>query len=198
VGISDLLWACPECGTVGGIDTRGACGCGVSFQRGKGSHIVARKAGSPSVARSPAEWVDRLPPVETLLDAGEGTIVRRASVVAREVTGTTKVRKGGRFLNRIEQYGPKRPATLEMLPEALIYRPEGYGGREWPFDALTAVQTSSSTLQLNIRDHPLVSFRFLDDSLVLWERLLHAALRQFYRKTGRGEIAEFQPRIVTR
>jgi hypothetical protein len=198
LAISDLLWACPECGEVGGIDPDGTCRCGVSFQRGKGSLVVARPPGRRAVARPPAEWVDRLPAVEELLEAAEGGVVRRASVLAREVSGTAAVRKSGRFINRIEEYGPKRPATLELRLEALIYRPEGFGGREWPFDALTAVQTSSVTLQLNIRDHPLVSFRFLDDSLVLWELLLHAALRRFYRRTGRGEITEFQPRIVTR
>jgi hypothetical protein len=198
LAISDLLWACPECGEIGGIGADGTCRCGVSYQRGRGSLVVARFPGRPDVARSPGEWFDRLPAVEEVLKTAEGGVVRRASVLAREVSGTTAVRKGGRFINRIEEYGPKQPATLEMRLEALIYRPEGYGGREWPFDAITAVQTSSGTLQLNLRDHPLVSFRFLDDSLVLWELLLHAALRRFYRRTGRGEITEFQPRIVTR
>jgi hypothetical protein len=198
VALSDLLWACPECGEVGGIDARGTCRCGVTFSRGKGSVIVARFPDHSVRERSPAAWVDRLPPVERLLDTEDAGVVRRAAVLAREALATTPVRKGGRFLNRIEQYGPKRQGTLEMRLHALIYTPEGEGGREWPFAALTAVQTSSGTLQLKIRDYPLVSLRFLDDSLVLWEALLHTALRKYYRRTGRGEIAEFQPRIVTR
>ena len=68
----------------------------------------------------------------------------------------------------------------------------------WPFEALKAVQASSKTLQVRGGEHPLASFAFRDDSSFLWERLLAVALDRFYRRTGRGEIVEMQPRIVTR
>lgn len=198
MALSDLLWACPECGAVGGIGAEGRCACGTVFRRGKGSLVRARSADGRVAVRSPDQWVDRLPSMHALLEDTDGDTVRRARAVAREATSTAPIRKGGRFLNRIERYGEKRAATLEMRRDGLLYRPEGEEARIWPFDALTAVQTSSSTLQINARGHPLVSFRLLDDSIYLWEQLLHAALRDFYRRTGRGEIAEFQPRIVTR
>jgi hypothetical protein len=198
VAIRDLLWACPACGAVGGIGPDGRCRCGLAFARGQGSLIEARFPDGRVDARSPAQWLDHLPHADSLLTRGEGDVLRQAHVIAREATGTKPVRKAGRFLNRIERYGPKRRATLEMRPHGLIYQPEGVGPRAWSYDALTAVQTSSSTLQLRARDGSLLSFGFPDDSILLWELLLHAAIRDFYRRTGRGEIAEFQPRIATR
>jgi hypothetical protein len=204
MAISDLLWACPECGRIGGVDPAGTCqGCGTAFSRGRGALIRALMPDGRLVERSPAEWSDRLPDPAVLLKgdggAGEDSVVRHARVLAREVTGVMAVRGEGReFLNRVERFGPKRQGTLELGPDRLTYRPEGGGPREWPFDALTAIQASSSTLQVKARGQPLVAFRFLDDSVFLWETLLHAALRAFYRRTGRGEIIEFQPRIVAR
>lgn len=204
MALSDLLWACPECAEPGGIDGRGACRCGAVFSRGEGASIQVRLPDGRVIARSPAEWVDRLPDPAALLERRkgegdtEGDSLRRARVVAREAAGSTVVRSGGRYLNRVEQYGPRQLATLEIHPDHLAFHPDGEAPRHWPLEALTAVQTSSSTLQIRIRDQPLVSVRFLDDSLLLWELLLHAALRSFYHRTGRGEIVEFQPRIVCR
>jgi hypothetical protein len=204
VALSDLLWACPECAEPGGIGADGACRCGAAFSRGKGASIQARLPDGRIIARSPAEWVDRLPDPASLLEsgegkgAGEGEALRRARVAAREATGSAVVRSGGRYLNQVEQYGPQRLAALEIHPDSLVYQPEGGAARRWGMEALTAVQTSSSTLQIRVRAQPLISLRFLDDSLFLWEMLLHAALRSFYRRTGRGEIVEFQPRIVAR
>lgn len=200
MGVADLLWACPECGAPGGIGPNGTCRCGVAFRRGKGASIEARLPDGRTIIRKPAEWLDRLPDPATLLERGEGEgePLRRARVVARETTGSAPIRSGRRFLNRIEQYGPETEGTLEIQPDRLVYRPEGKPPREWPLETLTAVQTSSRTLQVNVRNQPLVSFRFSDDSLFLWELLLNAALRSFYQRTGRGEIAEFQPRIVVR
>jgi hypothetical protein len=206
VALSDLLWACPECAEPGAIAPDGSCRCGAVFSRGKGASIQVRLPDGRVIARSPAEWVDRLPDPAILLErADEGgnegkkeDALRRARVAAREATGSTIVRSGRRYLNRVEKYGAQELATLEIHPDHLLYRPDRGNARRWPLEALTAVQTSSSTLQIRGRDQPLMSFRFLDDSLFLWELLLHAALRSFYRRTRRGEIVEFQPRIVTR
>jgi hypothetical protein len=206
MALSDLLWACPICGEPGTVDAGGRCHCGVTFTRARGARIQARMPDGATVDRTAAEWIDLLPDPATRLEAGEGgadsapspRIVRRARVVAREATGTTIVRgEGGAYLNRVEVYGPRRTGTLELGQERLIFRPEGQEPLEWPLDALSALQASSSTLQLKDRRRPLVSFRFLDDSIYLWESLIQAALRAHYRRTGRGEIVEFQPRIVS-
>jgi hypothetical protein len=196
VAISDLLWACPECGKVGGVGAGGGCRCGASFRRGRGASIEATLPDGRVVVLQPDEWVDRLPDPATLLE--RAPTIRQARVTAREATGSAPLRSGGRYLNQVEQYGPKIQATLSLRPDRVEYHPEGEDPRVWPLEELTAVQTSSSTLQLRARHQPLLSVRFLDDSLFLWESLLHAALRDFYRRTGRGEIAEFQPRIVVR
>lgn len=121
------------------------------------------------------------------------------------VTGEATIVGRIGFLNRIEVFGEKTRGILTLLADGLIVGVDGVQeGQEedredwWGLETLTAVQTSSKSLQLKRRDAPLVSFRFLDDSLFLWEQLLRAALRDFYARTGRGEILEFQPRIVAR
>ena len=59
------------------------------------------------------------------------------------------------------------------------------------------MQTSSSSLQVTIPSGELIQLRFSLDSPRRWEQLLKAALQKAYREAGRGEIVEFQPRIVT-
>jgi hypothetical protein len=206
LGVAELLWACPECGEIGGIGPEGACRCGAVFQRARGASIEARLPDGGRVTRSPAEWVDRLPDPAALVKRGggggertpAGRAIHSAVASAREASRSAIVRSGGRYLNRIEAYGPAVEGTLALHSDRLVFRPEVAESREWPLEALTAVQTSSRTLQVNVRGQPLVSFRFADDSVFFWELLLHAALREFYHRSGRGEIAEFQPRIVTR
>lgn len=82
------------------------------------------------------------------------------------------------------------PADLQDL---------GSSGREpwqrWPLLEIRAVQTSSSSLQISPAEGGVVEFRFPGDSTRRWESLLHHALRQAFRRAGRGEIVEFQPRI---
>lgn len=117
--------------------------------------------------------------------------------MSQVVDGETVHGENGGYLNRFEIWGEPSPGRLEVWPERLILTLEGPGGAEvWPLESLTAVQASSHTLQLNRRGVPLASFAFLDDSIFLWEELLHAVLRAFYTRTGRGRIVEFQPRIV--
>lgn len=101
------------------------------------------------------------------------------------------------YLNRVEVWGEPTAGRLELWAGRLVWSPDQGDSEAWPLDSLTAVQASSRAIQLNRARAPLVEVRFDDDSIFLWERLLHAALREFYGRTGRGEIVEFQPRIVT-
>lgn len=199
--LSDLLWACPDCGEPGGISPDGRCSCGVAFRRGKGAHIVATWPDGRSVERTPSRWVDMLDQAFTRLrdQAEHEDVIRRARVTVRPAVGTEAVHARGRFLNRIERYGPPVPGAIELRHDTLAYETDDdTPGRTWPFERITAIQTSSSTLQVKATDDPLVSFRFEADSLLLWEALIHDALRRFYRRTGRGKIVEFQPRIAAR
>ena len=199
MAIPDLLWACPDCGLDRGLRASGdatCAGCGTRFDRVRGASIRATGRGGEVRIRTAAEWVDDLPDPGSLI--GPRETIREASVVASFVKGEQVIRFEGRYVNRIERFGPKGRGRLELGLERLLYLPEGSAPLSWAFGDLKAVQASSRTLQVRGADHPLASFAFLDDSSYLWDRLLATALGAFYRRTGRGEIVELQPRIVTR
>jgi hypothetical protein len=203
MSIPSLLWACPACGTDRGLEaSRGGAmcrACGTRFRRDRGASLRAVHVDGRTETRSAADWLDLLPEPRTVIrEAGQGQPVRSSRVLISEVTGEVAVRADGAYLNRIERWGEPWPGRLEMWHDRLVVARDAGLRSAWPLDTLTAVQTSSKDLQLNRQDGPLTSFRFTDDSSYFWERLLHALLRDFYGRTGRGEIAEFQPRIATR
>lgn len=201
--LTDLLWACPRCGTDRGLRPAGrhdfACAsCGTRYRRDRAARIRATDPDGQVVVRDAGEWVDRLPDVDALVErAGEG-VVRSARVEARHATETDVVRDGSDYLNRVEVFGPVEAGRLALDRDALSLASDRGPETRWGLERLTAVQASSTTLQVKVRQTPLVSFRFLDDSVFLWDLLLQAALRRFYHRTGRGGIVEFQPRIETR
>ncbi len=201
--IPELLWMCPECGEDRGLTRDGRefrCrACDTVFRRGEGASIVARRPDGSSVTRRPAQWLERVPDPQTLVpqDVRGDETIRASRVAMARVVGFEAVHDGTGYLNRIEIWGEEAPGTLEIRPARLVFTPEDGADESWPLDTIIAVQASSHTLQINRRDTPLMSFRFLDDSIYLWEELLHAVLAAFYRRTGRGEIVEYQPRIVT-
>ena len=81
--------------------------------------------------------------------------------------------------------------------DALYFRS---GGTEqvWPLTDLTAVQPSSTALQVKLRNGPIISMKFPTGSALLWEGRLCAGLQRCYDALGRGTIIEFQPRIQCR
>lgn len=221
MALPDLLWACPECGEDRGLepDRPGyrCTGCETRFVRDRGASIRAERPDGTHEVAAPETWLERLPDPASLLERrrdgtdAPGGPVRAARVSRSHVTGARAVHGAHGYLNRIELWGDEVRGTLALHPDRLVFRPqegqEGAGspqgrgedapGAAWPLDAVTAVQASSASLQINTRDAPLASFRFHDDSVFLWERLVQAALRARYRRAGRGEILEFQPRIAT-
>jgi hypothetical protein len=203
VALADLLWACPECGEDRGLrPADGTChACGTRFVRATGSTIRAIAPDGTVTARPAREWLDRLPDPASLLgtdpDAGDGP-VRSADVDIRTVVRDEVVRGEAGYLNQVEVFGEPEPGSLTLDRDRLVVTREGGTAEAWPLEELTAVQASSSSLQLKRRGRPLAAYRFHDDSVYLWEQLLHAALRDFYGRTGRGSIVEFQPRISTR
>lgn len=200
MAICDLLWACPLCHLDRGLRTgpeTGTCsGCGARFERVEGARIRGTTPEGEARTRSAAEWVDDLPDPAGLLEGPQ--LVRTALVTARFVERDQVVRAEGRYVNRIEIFGPERQGRLELGLESLRYAGEGDAPVVWAFEALKAVQASSRTLQIRGGGHPLASFAFRDDSSFLWEQLLALALGAFYRRTGRGEIVELQPTIIAR
>jgi len=105
----------------------------------------------------------------------------------------------GEVLGFAEELGEPEEGLLELNTTALILRdperrstPRGV----WSLLDIQAVQTTSSALQISPAAGGVVHFRFLDDSPRRWEELLHSRIRDAFRLEGRGEILEFQPRIV--
>lgn len=202
MAISDLLWACPACGEDRALTRAHAVcsACGTRFLRGLRGTIRAVSPDGGEISRSATQWVQELPHPAALL---ENDPIRTARVRVRTVTGGAKVFGEAGYLNRVEVFGPDAPGRIRLHSDRLIVErqtgSEGSEGPEtWPLETLSAVQASSNSLQLKRKGAPLVAFRFEDDAIYLWEHLLRAALRELYRRTGRGEIREFQPRIETR
>lgn len=207
MAIRDLLWACPVCRVEGGIrvarDGAERCtACGTRYRRGAGATIVAERAGEAARALAAAAWVDLLPAIEATDrfrgEAEPGRPLHRERVYARVAERSSVVRRGRAYMNRVERFGPPREGELLLEHDRLRFLGDGGTVEEWPFDSITAVQPSSSTLQVKARARPVVSFRFPDGSARFWEELLETALRRHYLAAGRGEIVEFQPRIATR
>jgi len=123
---------------------------------------------------------------------------RRSEAVARFVVGFEPVRAGGRYLGKVERFGPPVQGTLVLTGRSLTFTPAEGQQHQWPLDAVAAVQPSSSSLQIRMRGGPVVVFRFPGASVRLWDEMIQEALRRLYRSTGRGEILEFQPRISVR
>lgn len=206
--IRDLLWACPECGTIDGIVPlkRGEeeCqACGARFRRGAGATIEATLRDGTRVARAASEWAAKLPDPESAFVVADRAatatgLIREADVLVRFASGYRTVHRGREYLGRIERLGPRRPGKLRLYPRELELVGPDDERRAWPLERITAVQPSSSSLQIKVRNEPVVSFKFVNSSPRLWEELICAALRRLYRERGLGEIIEFQPRIVVR
>ncbi len=201
MAIKDLLWACPHCRAEDALEERGretvCTRCGAALRRGRGATIRLRRPDGTEEAAEPARLLDRVPSATVLLDRGRDP-VREAAASLRTAEGEGVVRMNGAYLNRYERLGDPVEGTLRLHRDRVVFEPETGAPTRWPFERLTAIQPSSSTLQLKGRGQPVVSIRFDDDSVRLWEELLMAAVQAFYMRRGWGDIAEFQPRIVVR
>ncbi len=196
MAIRDLLWACPACGEPNGlIPARGGevCrACGARVRRGRAATILVEAAGKPPVARPAWEWCADLPAVD---DAAG----MEGRAILREAEAAWPLRTNRELLGFVERFGAKVPGTVTLAADAIAFRPDGTGEhRTWPLLDLTAVQPASSALQLKVRDRPVITLKFTDCSVRLWEQRIQDALRRAHRAAGRGEIIEFQPRISFR
>lgn len=218
-----LLYRCPRCGNdamEGGGDEARCPACGTEYARGgEGGRLrVREKEGSEwsvashRLAAAVDAWNDRA--TDGIVGDGRGAgVIRAASVEVRRARTEAPVAFKGEVLGFVEQLGPPSEGVLELSSLGLVLRSvlesegseggsvEGRGGDAdgvWPLLDLRAIQTSSSSLQISPSTGGIVQFRFRGDSPRRWEDLLRRALREAYRQAGRGEILEFQPRIVTR
>ena len=97
----------------------------------------------------------------------------------------------------VERFGERVEGTLSLGPEGLRFDAEA-GQMEIRLDQLTALQPSSSSLQLRTREGLVVSLRFLESSVIRWESLLQEAVRRSWAAGGKGRVVDFQPRIVSK
>jgi hypothetical protein len=195
MAIRDVLWACPSCGRHGAIRSAGkgeACAfCGAVYARAEGARIRQVLSGT-AITRSVPEWETLLPPPDTL--PANGRLGPQDARVRRALPPRS-VRAGSKLIGWAERFGPDRPATVSLQPDLFLVQEETGEQLAWPLEQITAVQPSSSTLQISGAGHPLVSLRFLDDSVRRWEAVLQRQIRDRCRTLGRGEITEFHPRI---
>ncbi|MHB1169762.1 MAG: hypothetical protein ACYC28_10840 [Longimicrobiales bacterium] len=197
MAIRDLLWACPSCRTQESL-VRGGKGevcraCGAQVRRGARATIVLEVPGQQPRAGEAWEWSDLLGEPTN----GDGTPA--AHVVLRDAETARPLREDGELLGFVEGFGPKIPGMLTLDEDALTFTPHDAGAsRVWPILDVTAVQPASSKLQLKVKGEPVVTLRFQDGSVRLWEARIQRALRRAWRAAGRGEIVEFQPRVSIR
>lgn len=141
-----------------------------------------------------------LPPAEVAeLPNGAGVhSARSAKAELRRCIADKPIRVGRELVGYMERFGQPVSGTLSLGTNAVLFTNDAGEREEWPLDAITSVQPSSRTVQLKLRNQPIISLRFPGGSPRVWEELIVAALRAHYRRTGQGEIREFQPRIVVR
>jgi hypothetical protein len=199
VAIRDLFWCCPVCGEAGSLRARrdaDVCeSCGAHARRAVGAQISVRAADGSVRTMTAAEWLDALPELPERLEPGE---VGPERVIVRLARPARPVRRNGKLLGFGERFGEKQKGTVVLDDEALRFTSAERELLEYPLAAITAVQPSSTALQINARDRPVASFRFLDRSVRMWEAILQQRMRDLWLRRGEGEIVEFQPRICTR
>ena len=189
--IRDLLWGCVICGELESlrmVDRVETCiRCGAHYRRTGGADVTVEVQGRGVETRTAAEWSSQLPPV---------TSTGTAECLLRTAQGYMPVHGYGEYLGRVETFGPFCFGELELTESFLRFGARTGGGSfEWPLGEITAVQPSSSALQIKARGQPVVAVRFVNSSPRLWEARLQLALRRYY--SGR-DITEFQPRICLR
>ncbi|MGH7470545.1 MAG: hypothetical protein ACRENP_21580 [Longimicrobiales bacterium] len=199
MAIRDLLYACIHCGREGGIkptaDGEACDRCGTRYFREDGALIRVERADGSREVKHPAQWLDQL---EAQRPPQEAAPERKERVAVRIAQGDKPLTHRGTYLGRIEQFGAPQTGCLTLTATELRFVPDRGQTQVWPLIELTAVQPSSSALQLKIRRGPVLSLRFLDASPLLWEERVRNAIQARYALAGLGEILEFQPRIVCR
>src|SRR5262245_63483192 len=95
-------------------------------------------------------------------------------------TGTRPYRHSGVYLGEVEYFGDPIEGKLSLTADAVVFDPEQGEVIRWPLHELTAVQPSSTTLQLKVRHGPVVSLRFPKGSPLLWEERLRSAVQASY------------------
>lgn len=200
-----LLYRCPRCGRdpVEGEKEVVTCpGCGTRFTRGveDPGRIRLDREGEPPTEVPTGALVDAIEALggpRTAATAEDGRIRYEAEVVVRRCLAEDPVLHRGEVLGFVERRGEPEEGVLRLTGDALAFLRDGRKTSGWGLLDLRAIQASSSSLQISVADGSVVQLRFVEDSPRRWEDLLRWVLQVAYRREGRGEIVEYQPRIVT-
>ncbi|HUP90371.1 MAG TPA: hypothetical protein VM100_13525 [Longimicrobiales bacterium] len=195
--IKDLLWACVVCHKEESLWTdRGKerCeNCGAHYWRGDGARIVVEMKDGTKEERRAGEWISALPPVKP------GGSAKCALSIAN---GDVPIYAYREYFGRYEKFGPAHLGMLHLDADRLWFeyneKLEDTADLNIPLLDLTAIQLSSSTLQIKARGKPVMTIRFAQSSPKLWDEKLQLAVQSAWTRAGRGTIVEYQPRIVGR
>lgn len=204
-----LLYRCPVCGhhpLTGAGDEASCPGCGVLYHRGGAPALIriipgggeeeAVEVPAAVLTRALEEWGGA---VSTASREPEGGLRAEADVQLTCGEEESVLRARGEFVGFREKMGETEAGRLILEPSRLHFSPSsGMGDMAWALRDIRGVQTASSALQLYMASGLLLHFRFVDDSCRRWDELLRHAIQEVWREEGRGEIAEFQPRITVR
>ncbi len=150
---------------------------------------------------SMADLVDRIRahggPLTAAVDA-DGEVRHSANALYHGLVTEEPVRKGGRLLGYVERPPHPQEGMLEVTESELSFRGVGTNEVRWLLRDVSALQVSTRSLQLGIRYAGTVQITFPKASTFRWEELLQHLIREVWRREGRGEITEFQPRIAGR
>jgi hypothetical protein len=209
MALVDFLYRCPYCGLdpLEGKGLTAQCrSCGRGFEPGSGNTAIrVTRPGAPVEevpAGSLARLMDRLGGATATALNAEGRIVFQSRVRSRFARQETPVRFRKELLGFSEHFGEVEEGWLTLDHDRLLFEPDaadaeaGKSIRTWLLLDLGALQTSSSSVQISPRGGGVVLFRFPDASPRRWEELLKASIRQAWRDAGRGDVVEFQPRIL--
>ena len=201
--LAHLLFRCPECGQdpIRGQKDRVVCpSCGTAFRRNRyGDDLEVRRPGGDTRRTSVVELLDAITGQDAPPEAGaDGPARRTAPARYHGVLTEDPLRARGALLGFVERPGAGRLGRLVLTDEALSFRADGAGKGDherWRLLDLTALQISSGALQVGIGRGRTVEIDLMGASALRWKLLLEDAIRSAWRDAGRGEIAEFQPRI---
>ena len=197
-----MLYRCPLCGvdpTEGRKDEVRCSGCGATFVRARRG-VRVRADGGDTVA-SVAELVDRIrdhggPLTEAT--SADGSVSYSSHAFFEGLLSEEPVWARGRLLGFVERARQPQEGILEVKDHGFSFRGVWVPRTRWLLKDVSALQVSSRAIQIGIRYAGTVQFTFPRASTFRWEELLHHLLRRAWRREGRGEILEFQPRISTR
>ncbi len=173
--------------------------CEATFARAARGVSVRSSAGAANM--SVAELVDRIRDHGGPLSAAtpDGAALRYESdVLYHGPVSEEPLRHHGHLLGFVERPGQAQRGVLEVTERDLSVRGVGVQALRWPLRELTALQVSTRSLQIGIRRFGTIQVTFPDASTFRWEELLQHVIREVWRREGRGELTEFQPRITGR